>query len=389
MTTDSGRRLAAIVPTVSDFLADSAAIHAQEDQPQTHVGVVIVVDGLGWMNLNERLAHTPAIRRLTRERIETVAPSTTGAALTTITTGALPGEHGLIGYRILNPDTGSLTTTLSDWDEIIDVRGWQRAETEFTRARAKGVHTVAIARPAHQHSGLTRAILTGAEYLPAQTIADRFERAKDVVQAAYSNGEPTLVYLYIDELDRAGHAKGWQGELWARRLEQFDEALAEFLKRTRDNTGIVITADHGMIDIDVSEQILLDNILPSSGVQAIGGEPRCRYIFLEDSGSASDVVARLRKHESARAWIGTRKEWIESGLFGPVAPEVAARLGDVVIAAKTHVTYYSSHDDPQSMNMIGQHGSFDRDERGVPLIVAGTFDSSEFRERLNERAERS
>src|SRR5690606_27020975 len=113
---------------------------------------------------------------LGKKRIETVVPSTTGAALTTLATGRLPGEHGLIGYQIRHPRFG-LRTTLKGWQGIDDVRTWQRSEPLWSLAAPLGVRAVAIGRPSHATGGLTSAILGGAEYHGAQTITDRFSTA--------------------------------------------------------------------------------------------------------------------------------------------------------------------------------------------------------------------
>jgi hypothetical protein len=362
-TADSGRRLAAIAPTALKLLTA-----ANTTTPLDAV-VIMLVDGLGWSNLRARLGHAPTMRKLPMRRIETVAPSTTGAALPALTTGSLPGQHGLIGYRIMNPETGKLTTTLSEWDDIDDVRTWQRSTTVFTRARNQGVRAFAAARPAHQDSGLTRAMLTDAHYLPAQTIEERFGAAR----AALDTAEKRLVYLYVDELDRAGHAHGWQSDKWLRRLEQFDESLNAFLKNLPERTGVVITADHGMIDIEQSEHVLLDEQGLLDQVAHVGGEPRCRYLYLEHGVHAQRVAQRIQRAEGERAWVGTRDQWIEAGVFGKVAAEVAPRLGDVIIAARERVAYYTLQDDPQARSMIGQHGSFDDDERGIPVVLGGAF----------------
>jgi len=62
--------------------------------------VLLVLDGLGWDQLQERLHLAPALASMTGGPITTVAPSTTSTALTSITTGLTPGEHGIVGYRI-------------------------------------------------------------------------------------------------------------------------------------------------------------------------------------------------------------------------------------------------------------------------------------------------
>src|SRR5690349_21050678 len=70
---------------------------AAEDADQV---VLLVLDGLGWQQLQARRHAAPTLLGLDGGSITTVAPSTTAAALTSITTGLAPGAHGVIGYRI-------------------------------------------------------------------------------------------------------------------------------------------------------------------------------------------------------------------------------------------------------------------------------------------------
>ena len=62
--------------------------------------VLLLVDGMGWEQLQERAALTPVLSAMEGGPITTVAPTTTTTALTSLVTGAAPGEHGLIGYQI-------------------------------------------------------------------------------------------------------------------------------------------------------------------------------------------------------------------------------------------------------------------------------------------------
>jgi len=384
-TTDNGARLAAILPTGLAAVARGtgaapperiarAAEVAGERLPAIRSLVMVVVDGLGHANLGARAGHAPVLARLPRKRIETVAPSTTGAALTTLTTGELPGRHGLIGYRIRHPELG-LVTTLKDWGGIVDRRAWQRATPLFADARELGARPVAIGRPAHATGGLTEAILSGAEYHPGQRIEDRFAVASRLLRA----GDPLVAYLYIDELDRAAHEEGWQSGTWADRLERLDAALADLLRTLPGGTGVVVTADHGIVDVAPHRQVLMDadpDLL--TGVAQIGGEPRFRSLYLEEGADPAAVARTWAEAEGARAWVATRDEAIASGCFGPVDPDVAPRLGDVIVAARGRVAYYCSDDDPQSLAMVGQHGSFSEDERGVPLSLAGALEGTGF-----------
>ncbi|QIK61995.1 alkaline phosphatase family protein [Leucobacter viscericola] len=390
--TDNGARLAAILPTgiaavahglgqdpgaaldtmLGPVLSDGGASEASSQLaslPPIRSLVVVVVDGLGHANLKARAGHAPALARLPQRRIETVVPSTTGAALTTITTGRLPGTHGLVGYRIRHPKLG-MVSTLKEWQGIEDRRSWQLATPLFAAAREVGARPVAIGRPSHAQGGLTEAILTGADYQAGQRIEDRFA----VASALIREQEPVVIYLYIDELDKAAHEQGWQSGAWVRRLEQFDAALDGFLRGLPGNVGVVITADHGIVDVQPHQQILLDSDPERlKDVVDIGGEPRFRSLYLREGTDPEPIARQFEESERGRAWVATRAEAVASGAFGPMAPGVADRLGDIIIAARKQVAYYCSDDDPRARAMVGQHGSLSEDERGVPLILGGAL----------------
>ena len=62
--------------------------------------VLLVIDGLGEEQLRERAALAPVMSSGVGGPITSVAPSTTACALTTLVTGKVPAEHGVVGYRV-------------------------------------------------------------------------------------------------------------------------------------------------------------------------------------------------------------------------------------------------------------------------------------------------
>jgi len=61
--------------------------------------VLLLLDGLGWEQLQERRHLAPTLSSMEGGPISTVLPTTTATALTSLSTGTPPGEHGIIGYR--------------------------------------------------------------------------------------------------------------------------------------------------------------------------------------------------------------------------------------------------------------------------------------------------
>jgi predicted AlkP superfamily pyrophosphatase or phosphodiesterase len=338
--------------------------------------VVIVVDGLGASSLRARGGHARTLAPLLGKTttIDAGFPTTTAAALATLATGTLPGEHGLVGYRVRDAANDRLVNQLNGWDDRLDPATWQRSRTVFERAADEGVRSWAIGLPTHSESGFTRAILRGAEYVGARSMAERFEAAERIL----AETAPGITYLYIAELDQIAHAQGWESREWTGALETLDALLASFASRLGPHQGALLTADHGVIDVPLSGHVLFDTAAELvEGVAEIGGEPRCLHLYLEEAGAqaALQVAGRWRDVEGDRAWVATRDEAVEAGWFGPdVHPDVLPRIGDVLVAARKRVAYYDSRDPSRTgQNMIGQHGSLTADETRVPLLRFGAF----------------
>lgn len=339
-------------------------------RPVEHA-VVIVVDGLGASALRAREGHarTLASRLGKATTIDAGFPTTTAAALATLTTGTTPGEHGLVGYRVRD-DAGRLTNQLNGWDDRMDPATWQRRPTVFEQAAAAGVAAYAVGVPAYADSGFTHAVLRGAEFIAGRTMADRFDAVREILRSP----GPGLTYLYVAELDQAAHARGWESPRWTTELETLDGLVAQLAASLGPRHGVLVTADHGIVDIPESGHVLFDTAPELlEGVGEIAGEPRLLHLYVSAEAGAEEVAARWRAVEGGRSWIATRDEAIGAGWFGPVVePEVAPRIGDVLVAARKRIAYYDSRDPQRTgRSMIGQHGSLTAEETRVPLLRFG------------------
>jgi hypothetical protein len=333
--------------------------------------VLFVIDGLGALQLR---AHAGHARRLAaaggrRDVARSVFPSTTAAALTSLLTGVDPGEHGLVGYRVLDPERGRLANQLSGYEkEGLDPATWQRRPTVFERAAAQGRRTFAVGLSEYARSGLTAAILRGAEYVSSDDVRTRVRVAYEL--AAREPG--SLVYCYLPEVDKAGHRHGVASEQWVSALEDVDAAFAA---PPPAGVGAVVTADHGMVDVPQHRHVLLQHgDARLEGVAHLGGEPRLLHVYLEQGADAA-AAARVWAATSGRtADVCTRDEAISAGLFGAVDDVVRSRIGDVLVAARGTWAFYDDRlDDKRAQNMIGQHGSITPEETTVPLLRLGAY----------------
>src|SRR5699024_565248 len=169
--------------------------------------------------------------------MSTVYPSTTAAALSSLGTGLAPGEHGLVGYDVYDPDRQTVVNQLGGWDERTDPQTWQPEPTVFeqlNQQRATGVHhiePITVSLVAFESSALTRASLQGARFVGQNNLAKRF------TQAAFEAQQPSaLIYLYVNELDKAGHQYGPGANQWHEVLGEIDSVGRRMGRKVRDET---------------------------------------------------------------------------------------------------------------------------------------------------------
>ena len=345
--------------------------------PAVRRAVVILADGLGVSSIRARAGHARFLSsRLNKASIiDGVFPATTAAGIATLTTGVEPGQHGLVGYQVVDGARDRVVNQLTGWDDNMQPATWQRARTVFDRAADECVPSFAIGPKRFVGSGFTQAVLRGARYVPADTVADRFAAARSIL-----NDNPTaLIYLYVAELDVAAHSHGWESDRWLAQLENLDSEVTRFAATLRSDEGLLLTADHGVIDVPSNRHVLFDTE-PAlvAGVRHVAGDPRCVQLYLEPLQSAvtADTLADAwRASQGDSAWVYTRAEAVAAGLYGRVADEVLPRIGDVLVAARKSIAYYDSRPvNQKARGMIGQHGSLTDEEVRVPLIRAGAFE---------------
>jgi hypothetical protein len=351
----------------ADNGAADAAAADRLGLPATERVCVVLVDGLGWHNLAERAGHAPFCRARLAEApgpLVTSYPSTTAAALATFGTACPPGRTGMLGYTVLDPDTDRLVNLVS-WDAAVDPRRWQREPTVLERGVAAGVRVTAVGPSRFADSGLTTSALRGPRYVGAERLGDRVDVAVRTLR------RPGLVYLYWGDVDKTGHHQGAASPAWGHALEEVDAELGRLARSLPAGTLVLVTADHGMVDVDRAARwdVGTDPVL-RDGVRLVGGEPRALHVYAEPGVEAEALAARWSAHLGDAALVATRSAAVDAGLFGDVADHVLPRIGDVVVATTGRATVVDSRTQtPASLELVGVHGSLTPTEMLVPLLT--------------------
>lgn len=364
---DSTRNISGVAPQLLAALRGGSA-----DLPLARSVVLVVVDGLGAPALRAHAGHARTLSSAMAKKdvAGSVFPTTTAAALTSLLTGAVPGAHGLVGYSVRDPESDALVNLLSGWEAGgIDPLEWQSAPTVFEQGAASGHPVFALGVPAYAGSGFSGATLRGAEFRSAPGAAERVQLAWELADAH----DGAIVYCYLPEVDKAGHRHGVDSAEWVAALEDVDAALS---RTVPDGVGVLVTADHGMIDVPQHRHLILDAAGGwHDGIRHIGGEPRMLHVYTEPDVDQTALLSRWRRDLEGAADVVSRAEAIEAGLFGPVASDaVRRRIGDMLVIARGTVALYDGEaDDQRARGMVGQHGALTPEEWRVPFIRLGAF----------------
>ncbi len=333
---------------------------------------VLLVDGLGAQALAAHSAAAPFLTSLPERTIDAGFPSTTATSLTTLGTGVPPGRHGIVGYSMRLPGEERLFNALrwklmGDGPKVDALTAFppdriQPQRTIFERATEAGIAAVQVAPSYQDGSGLTLAGWRGGGFRPAYSVGDLI----DGVLTALSSAPKTLVYTYHSELDSTGHARGPASRSWRFELANVDRIAAQIAARLPARSALIVTADHGMVEL-VDRVDFATHPHLSDHVVALAGEPRARHVYTD----GTDGVADTWRGALGEAFlVRTRDEAIRAGWFGPtVTREAAARIGDLVVLATGDGGIVRSGAEPLQSLMIGHHGSLTPAELHVPLRI--------------------
>lgn len=356
--------LGAVLPGVAASLGEWFDLPAVP-LPAAERVCLVLVDGLGLQLLIENASTAPFLDSLRTEggrALRCGVPSTTATSLSSLGTGLPPGEHGLVGYEVLDPDRGVLLNELR-WDDAVDPLRWQPYPTIFQRLTHRRV--TSTGNPEFEGSGFNAAALRGSRFVGAKRLDERVELARQTL------AEPGLFYLYWGGLDAVGHAEGCRTPQWRDELGRVDAELRRLADGLPAGTLLLVTADHGMVDVPHADRIdLADRPALCQDVRLLAGEPRFVQAHCEP-GTAAAVARRWEDAFGDRAWVRTREEAIAAGWFGPVDDRVRPRIGEVLVAARDSFALVDSRvTRPHVLSLIGQHGSLTEAELSIPLLVA-------------------
>ncbi len=315
--------------------------------------VVLVLDGIGWKQLQERRHLAPTLSAMLGGPITSVAPSTTATALTSISTGAAPGLHGIMGYRV------------AVGRDVLNILRWSANGRDARRSIPPS-----SLQPLEAFDGQRPPVITRAEFRDSGFTLAHLDRTRLVgwrvpstlvaeITGSVARNEP-FTYAYYDGIDKIAHEFGL-GAHYDAELAFVDRLVADVLSGLPPGAVLVVTSDHGQVD--VGDAMITPDPSVLAHVDLQSGEGRFRWLH------ARALLEDATAHHGDRSWVVTVDQTIDEGWFGAVVTDEArALLGDVALVARDPIAF-TDPNDGGAFPLRARHGSLTADEMYVPLLV--------------------
>ncbi len=378
--------LLAVPPTVEQLLGLNPLGGLADELNLTPKGrvVLIIVDGLGYLKLrrlldNGALSFGARTSTATLIPLTSVFPPTTTTALTSLSTGASPAVHGVLGYTVFMQDPGAVVNMIhlsppgaasGALTKLgIKPEAMLPILTAYQRLAAVGVPTTLFLPKRIADSGLSELLYQGVEKTVSfLALSDLFMQVRQAL------GQPgqRLLSVYWPTTDSIAHLYGPDSPAFASEVRHFFGALEqEFLSQVQDVT-VLITADHGFQPFDPRQDVVScpdHSALRESLLVPPVGEARASSLFVR-RGCETQVKDFFRENYRDEFEVLTTEEALERRLWGSETPqpEVRARLGDLLVLSRGRKGLMWPR---ETVQLRGMHGGMTREELFVPLLTVG------------------
>lgn len=316
--------------------------------------VVLLIDGMGMYQL-QYACPTGFLRRNLLTSVSTVYPSTTVAATTSILTGKTPYETAWLGWQqYFHEIDENLIMFLNE--------NYYTRKPYFIPSYAyQAVPVKTMIEECHQKNIGAKEIYPAFREGGVHTFQELCER----IAFESETQEARLIYGYWDALDSIMHTYGVHTTHSTNMLHEIDERLCNLEGKLSKDTGLLVIADHG--HINVTNKLLVEypdiieclRILPSL-------EDRARNFYVKE-GMCSLFKQRFEAAFQDSYILYTKQEALDCHLFGfGIQHErLEGFLGDYIACAisDVNIAYDKEH------IVRGSHAGLRKEEVEVPVIV--------------------
>lgn len=333
--------------------------------PNDAYTIVVSMDAFRWDYPDA--CDTPNLNRIASEGVRCVMepsyPASTFPNHYTISTGLVPDHNGIVNGSFWNPNTQEVfsmgdSTTRYNSAYYLGEPIWVTAEKAGVKTAS--IYWVGSDVPIH---GILPTYAYPWYEKPHLTFEERADETVRLLSLPKKE-RPRLVMLYFDEPDETSHNYGPFAPETKSIIHQLDSIVGNMYRQLMslphgDKINVIITADHGMVEISPERFIDWDDYLKAEWCKRIVATNPTN-IFVKEKQYVDSVVTALAGVEHISVWRhGEVPEELNYG--------TSNRCGDVIVAPDLGWQFAAS-----PKNKIGAHGYSPKEkDMQVTFIASG------------------
>ena len=366
-------------------------IHAFESQDYDVV-ILFFIDAFGW-RFFERFQDMPFLKRLAKhgtvEKLTSQFPSTTAAHLTTIHTGLPVGVSGVHEWYYYEPHVDAVIAPLlfsysgTKERDTLKPAGIQPASLYprggfYPGLRRAGVTPYVFGSHDYTPSVYSSAVMDGAELRGFKTFSESLINVGLLIE---KQTQPAYIHLYFDKIDALCHEYGPTAPQVEAEIQTFLLIMDYYFERvfkTKKRVLFLMTADHGMMEVDPQTTIYLNNHPDFKGFEKFiktnrkgkhivpAGSARDMFLYIWDD-MLNEAQSFLAKRLAGKADVVKTESMINDGYFGEVSPRFRERVGNLIVLPYRHESVWWYQKDKFEMKFLGHHGGLTPQEMETVL----------------------
>lgn len=287
---------------------------------------LVLIDGLGW-NISKEIK--TSVNPL---QINSIFPSITITVFATLLTAKKPGEHGILGWKVINRENGTIENLLEKLKN-----GKIELDTYLQNTNSLFIMPEIA----------TKSLTGKLKVIPYFNFWDGLYRFR----TALERGDNDFIFFYIPYVDEASHLYGPYHEVTLNTAKEVVQKVDYISNHFKEKYSIIVTADHGhtqiskTIDLKKDEEFMSEMDFPPYG-----------------------------DHRSLMFKGRLPKSILKYGVYVIEGEKVEEILGgnknkpDYIVLPKDNdiIIYW---DDDRKYEFKGSHGGLTADEMKIPLYI--------------------
>ncbi|MBN2156293.1 MAG: alkaline phosphatase family protein [Candidatus Lokiarchaeota archaeon] len=341
--------------------------------------VLITIDGLGYNYFTQNASSLKfPITNYLHAKITSVFPSTTAAAMTTIYTGVAPKNHGCLAWFTYLKELGVISTIpplkRRHYDDLVTtkyIKATDILQFQSIFTKLPNIEGYFVISEKLKDTPYDSVVSQGARSIGFTNFSDSINQIYKILQT--DNAKKKFILHYWDGFDAKCHTDGISNSV-PHFVDLFTEIHFLFKKITqlKKKTAVIVTADHGMVDVPENKVIYLKDHdkLEETLTLPLCGEGRVPFCYVR-APYKKQFESYINKEFQEYCDLLTMEDLLNMELFGlsESHPRFKYRIPDYCLLMKENYILVDNMLKENRFQLKAVHGGLSDEELYVPLIV--------------------